>query len=499
MGDLRAVGKQTRDFLGDVRPMLIAGEWHRSGVELPSVNPADGLEIGRFSVGGLAEANAAVAAARRAFDTGVWRSLAPAKRADVLWRIADLIARDADTLAELETLDSGKLFGDARHGDVAIAAEAFRYHAGWCTKLEGRLLEVSNATPGEFHAYARREPIGVAALVVPWNGPLAMTAWKLAPALAAGCAVIIKPPEQASLSVLRFGELLVAAGIAAGVVNIVTGPGHIVGAALAAHPDVDKVSFTGSVETGRRIMHAATGNMKKLTLELGGKSPAIVFADADLDAAARGIAQGIYSNAGQVCVASSRVYVQSNVYDELLGRLVKLARQIRLGPGLDSTSEMGPLISAAHRANVTSLVDLSVAAGATAAAGGKACGGGGFFFEPTILVNLPADAPALIQEVFGPVLCATPFSHVDEAIALANGTEFGLAASVWTRDLGVAHRVASEVRAGLVWINNHGRPDVAVPFGGYRQSGWGREQGRDAIDDYAELKSVVAYLGEHRA
>ena len=493
---LSALGRETREYLAEVRPMLIGGQWHRTAAEIASINPADGTAIGRFCVGGLPEVEAAVAAARLAFAERRWYGLAPAERANVMWRIADLIDRDADTLAEIETVDAGKLLGDARRGDVAIAAAAFRYHAGWCTKVEGRLLDVSNAPPSEFHCYLRREPVGVAALIVPWNGPLALAAWKLAPALAAGCTVIIKPPEQASLSVLRLGALLVAAGVPAGVVNIVTGPGRTVGEALAAHTGVDKLSFTGSTETGRRIVRAASGNFKKLTLELGGKSPTLVFADADLDAAALGVVQGIFSHAGQVCVANSRLYVQRAAHDAFLERLATLARRLRLGPGLDPDSELGPLISAEHRSAVAGLVDASLAAGAVVVTGGKARGGSGFFYEPTIMTNVTRDTPAVREEVFGPVLCATSFAGFDEAVALANDTHYGLAGSVWTRDLRTAHRVAAELKAGLIWINAHGRPDVAVPFGGYKQSGWGREHGRDAVESYTELKSVMAYLGD---
>ena len=379
---------------------------------------------------------------------------------------------------------------------MAIATQAFRYHSGWCTKLGGELLEVSNAPADEFHCYARREPVGVAALIVPWNGALAMAAWKLAPALAAGCSTIVKPPEQASLSVLRFGELLVESGVPPGVVNIVTGPGRVVGEALVAHNGVDKVSFTGSTDTGRRLLQAAVGNFKKLTLELGGKSPAIVFADADLDAAARGIAAGIFSNAGQVCVASSRLLVHVSVRDALLEHITRIARGLRLGPGLDSETQLGPLISEEHRARVAGLVKASVASGAEVVTGGRSPPGAGFFYEPTVLANVGAATPAVRDEIFGPVLCAQTFTEAEEAVALANATPFGLAGSVWTRDLRTAHRVAAEIRAGLVWINTHGRPDVAVPFGGYKQSGWGREQGRAAVESYTELKSVMAYLGD---
>jgi phenylacetaldehyde dehydrogenase len=492
---LRPLGADTQAFLETCQPMLIGGDQVRAGHEVASVNPADGKPVGSFYAGGADEAEAAVDAAREAFVRRRWHGLSPAERALVLARVAQLIERDADTLAELEAVDAGKRFVDARNGDVAIAAAAFRYHSGWCTKLEGRVVEVGSAAPGEFHCYLRREPIGVAALIVPWNGPLAMTAWKLAPALAAGCTAIVKPPEQASLSVLRLGALLAEAGLPPGVVNIVTGPGRVVGEALAAHADVDKVSFTGSTETGRRIIRAAAGNFKKLTLELGGKSPAIVFGDADLEAAADGIAEGIFAHAGQVCVASSRLIAHASVAETLVAAIVARARRLRLGPGLDPDTDLGPLISAEHRRGVEALVARSIASGAVAATGGRSCEGAGFFFEPTVLTGVSHDTPAEREEVFGPVLSVRTFIETEEAVALANDTRYGLAGSVWTRDLRTAHQVVAEVRAGLLWINTHGRPDVAVPFGGYRQSGWGREQGRDAVESFTELKSVMAYLG----
>lgn len=484
----------TEAFLAQTQTLFVDGRAHipHGGTIASARNPADGNSIGQFYLGGPTDVDLAVAAAREAFLQRRWTGLTPSARARVLWRVAELIDRDADLLAELETLEAGKLLRAARQGDLVIAAESFRYHSGWCTRLNGESPAPTLAVPSEYHCYTRHEPIGVAALIVPWNGALSMTCWKLAPALAAGCTVVIKPPEQASLAILRLARLLQEAGIPDGVVNVVTGAGSTVGEALVRHCGVNKVSFTGSCATGRRIIAAAAdSNLKRLTLELGGKSAAIVFADADLERAAAGVCGGLFGNAGQVCVASSRLYVEAAVYEELLERVAAIARRIRVGPGMDPNSEMGPVISEAHLASIDDKVRR---AGARILTGGKRVPREGSFYAPTVIADPSENSAVLREEVFGPVLCALPFESEAEAVAAANGTEYPLSGSVWTRDLSRAHRVAAAIEAGLFWVNDHGRPDVAIAFGGFRQSGWGREHGRQSVESYTELKSVMVRL-----
>jgi len=481
-------------YLEAQRPMLIGGEWLGSVTSgwKPTVNPADGKVIGEYAVAGEAEVDQAVAAARQAFEYGHWREFTPAQRAKLLWRVADLIEAQAEELATLETLDGGKLFGSVRNGEIPAAAESFRYYAGWCTKMEGRTPQIS--IPGmKFHAYTQREPIGVVAQIVPWNGPLVMAAWKLAPALAAGCTCILKPAEQTPMSTLLLGELFEQAGFPPGVVNIVTGDGRT-GAALAEHPGVDKIAFTGSSATARKIIMQASGNLKKVSLELGGKSPVIVFADANLEQAIPGAAEAIFSNAGQVCVAGSRLLVERPVFEQVVEGVSKIAKSLKLGSGFDPESQMGPLISEEHRNHVHSLVESGVLDGVEALCGGRHCSGAGYFYEPTVLASVRSEMKVVQEEIFGPVVTAMCFDDSDEAITLANDTPYGLAGSIWTCDVSKAHRMAASIRAGLLWINCHGIPDMAVPFGGYKQSGWGRENGWEGLEKYTELKSVLTLL-----
>ena len=494
MNTMTQLPDRVLQFLETPRPMLIGGEWIGAGTSgwQPTVNPADGEVIGEYAIAGRAEVDRAVAAARQAFENGEWRRITPAQRAKLLWKVAELIEAHAQELATLETLDGGKLFGGALNGEVPAAAESFRYYAGWCTKLEGRTPQTS--LPGmEFHAYTQREPIGVVAQIVPWNGPLVMAAWKLAPALAAGCTCILKPAEQTPLSTLWLGGLFERAGFPPGVVNLVTGDSRT-GAALAEHPGVDKIAFTGSSATARKILMAASGNLKKVSLELGGKSPVLVFADADLDRAIAGAAEAIFANAGQVCVAGSRLLVERPVFEQVVAGVSEIANSLKLGSGFDPEVQMGPLISEQHRSSVHALVESGMRDGAEALSGGRRCDGAGYFYEPTVLANANQEMPVVREEIFGPVVTATAFDDPEEGVALANDTPYGLAGSLWTRDVSKAHRLAARLRAGLLWVNCHGIPDMSIPFGGYKQSGWGRENGWEGLEQYTELKSVLTLL-----
>jgi acyl-CoA reductase-like NAD-dependent aldehyde dehydrogenase len=483
----------THRFLAQAHDPLIDGKWRasREGGRFTTFNPSDGTALAMVSSGTSEDVDAAVAAARRSFADRRWRGQTAAARARIMWKLADLIEANGELLAQLETLDIGKPYAGARHGEVPAAAECFRYYAGFCTKIEGRTREIS--APGSYFCYTRSEPAGVCGLIVPWNGPLVIGAWKLAPALAAGCSVVLKPPELAPLSLLALGGLLAEAGLPDGVVNIVTG-GGATGAGLAAHADIDRLSFTGSTATARRVLAAAAGNFKKLTLELGGKSPAIVFEDADIEAAVAGVAGGIFGNAGQVCVASSRLYVRRQLYKSFLEALGAAANALRVGPGFDPGSAMGPLISAEHRAQVHAHVERGQTQGARLLTGGANLPGPGYFYPPTILADATSAMSVVQEEIFGPVLCATPFDDEAEVIACANDSRYGLAGSIWTRDLSRAHRVVAEIGAGLLWINCHGLPDPAMSFGGYRESGWGRELGPEALDGFLAQKSVIARL-----
>ncbi|HUC18669.1 MAG TPA: aldehyde dehydrogenase family protein [Acetobacteraceae bacterium] len=489
------LSQTARDFIARRHKLLIDGKWvdAHSGRSFAVFDPSNGQQIAEVAEGGTADVDAAVIAARRTFEEGPWAKMTPVERGKLVWKLGDVLEAHADELAEIESLDNGKPIRDARGVDLPFGCELLRYMGGWSTKITGQSIPIS--APGDWHAYSLREPVGVVGQIIPWNFPLLMAVWKIAPALAAGCTVVLKPAEQTPLSAIRLGELILEAGFPAGVVNIVTGDGTA-GAAIAAHPDVDKVAFTGSTEVGKLIVQAAAGNLKKVSLELGGKSPAIVFPDADLSVAIPGTASGIFFNMGQCCTAGSRLFVHERVFDKVMSGLTEEAAKIKIGPGLDPTTNMGPLVSEEQFQRVTDYLESGRAQGAEVLTGGKRHGNEGYFVEPTVLARTTPEMKVVREEIFGPVVCAMPYGDddLDRIAKEANATEYGLAASIWTRDLGIAHKLARKLKAGSVWINVHNFNDVALPFGGYKQSGWGREMGYEAIELYTETKGVAARL-----
>ncbi len=489
-----ALHPSTVEFINSgPKKLLIGGEWvdAASGETFATINPATGEELSQVALAGPLDVDRAVQAARQAYEHGPWGRLSGEERGHLLWKVADLIEAHADDLAELDTLDNGKPLRVARRGDLPSAARHFRYYAGLAGKIEGSTIPVS--MPNQF-VYTRREPMGVVGLIIPWNFPLLMCAWKLAPALACGNTALLKPAEETPLSALRLGDLIEEAGIPPGVVNILTGPGLPTGAAIVAHNDVDKVAFTGSTQVGREIMkNAAASNLKRVSLELGGKSPNVIFADADLGKAIRGANWAIFSTSGQECVAGSRLFVERPVYEQVIEGLAAEAQKIRVGNGFTPKVHIGPIISEQQLQRVLGYITSGRSGGAQVVTGGQRLGGeleSGYFLSPTIFTHQDDTLSIVQEEIFGPVVAATPFDEWDDLVQRANMTHYGLAAGVWTRDISKAHRFAHAMKAGTVWINGYGHFDAAAPFGGYKESGFGREMGTDAIELYTQVKTV---------
>ena len=473
--------------------LLINNRWvpSESGRTFATINPSTGEEICQVAEADAADVDKAVKAARAAFEQGPWKKMRASERGRLLNRLADLIEKDSETLARLETLDNGKPLHVAKAVDVAKTIACYRYFAGWADKVQGKTIPID----GDFFCYTRHEPIGVVGQIIPWNYPMLMQAWKLAPALATGNTVVMKSAEQTPLSALRIGELILEAGFPEGVVNLLPGFGPTAGAAIASHMDIDKVAFTGSTEVGRLIMEAAAkSNLKRITLELGGKSPNIIFEDTDLDEAVEGAHMGLFVNQGQSCCAGSRVFVEEKIYDAFVEKSVARARKRRVGDPLDPRTDQGPQVSQSQFDRVLGYIESGQRDGATLACGGDRVGDRGYFIQPTVFSDVRDEMQIAREEIFGPVMSVIPFKDVDEVVERANRTSYGLAAGVWTRDIKKAHAVANAVRAGTVWVNCYHVLDTRAPFGGFKQSGIGRELGEYGLQQYTEVKTVTVKL-----
>jgi phenylacetaldehyde dehydrogenase len=484
-----------RSFLEGPHRIFIGGTFIETpGAENIDVfDPSSGTVIAAVPACGDAEVDQAVSAARSALK-GEWSRLRPADRERMILKLADLLERDGETFAQLESLNNGKSIGISRALEVSASVDYLRYMAGWATKIEGHTLDSSIQAPpagSRYMTYTLREPVGVVGAIIPWNFPLSMLVWKVATALAAGCTIVVKPSEETPLTAIRFAKLCVEAGLPAGVVNIVTGYGHVAGAALAKHPGVDKLAFTGSTEVGKLIGHSAVENLKRFTLELGGKSPMLLFPDMGQDQEQLLARLGLFFNQGQVCTAATRILIDRRVYDETVERIGKVADSLAFGPGLDPKAELNPVVSAKQRDRVAGFITRAEAAGAYLASGRRELPERGFFVAPTLISNVTPDMEVVREEVFGPVITAMPFDDEEEAVALANNTSYGLAASVWTSNLDRAMRLTRALRAGTVWVNSHNVLDANLPFGGMKQSGLGREHGREGLEHYLETKTVM--------
>jgi phenylacetaldehyde dehydrogenase len=489
------LGEKVRAFLKGPHRIFVGGVFRETPACVPIevFDPSSGLVIATVANCGAAEIDEAVVAARKAFE-GPWRDMRPADRERLILTLAELLEEEGETFAQLESLNNGKSIGISRAIEVGASVEYLRYMAGWATKIEGHTLDSSIAAPppgSRYHTYTRREPLGVVGAIIPWNFPLSMLVWKVAPALATGCTIVVKPAEETPLTALCFAGLCERAGLPGGVVNIVTGLGETAGAALANHPGIDKIAFTGSTEVGRKVGHAAVDSFKRFTLELGGKSPMLLFPDMGQEQEQLLARLGMFFNQGQVCTAASRILIDRKIYERTIDQLGKVADGLALGPGLDPAAEINPLVSLRQRERVQGFLTRAKAAGAKLASGAREVPSRGYYVAPTLLTGIKPDMEVVRDEVFGPVIAAMPFDDEDEAVTLANDTAYGLAASIWTSDLNRAMRLTRRLRAGTVWVNTHNVLDPNLPFGGMKQSGLGREHGREGIEHYLETKTVM--------
>ncbi|MGG0251215.1 aldehyde dehydrogenase family protein [Peribacillus frigoritolerans] len=479
---------RVQEFLKGTKKLLINGKLVEaaSGKTFETLDPSNGKVLAVVSEAGPEDVDKAVKAARTAFDKGPWKKMSASERSRLIYKLADLMEEHKDALAQLDTLDNGKPIGETTNADVPLAIDHFRYYAGWTTKIVGQTIPVA----GNYFNYTRHEAVGVVGQIIPWNFPLLMAAWKLGAALATGCTIVLKPAEQTPLSALYLGQLALEAGFPPGVLNVIPGFGETAGSPLVDHPDVDKIAFTGSTSVGKMIMRQASGTVKKISLELGGKSPNIILPDADMSKAIPGALMGIMFNQGQVCCAGSRLYIQKKSYDNVVADLVSHAKNIKQGAGLDPSTQIGPLVSSEQMERVGGYIEKGKSEGAEVVTGGNYGQGEGYFVTPTIFAGVEDEMTIAKEEIFGPVVAAMPFDDLDDVINRANNSEYGLAAGLWTQDVKKAHYVANELKAGTVWVNCYNAFDAASPFGGYKQSGIGREMGSYALDNYTEVKSV---------